>query len=54
MTAAEMSVFKDIRDNMSFYRTAICVVCGVEIIKGKQFCSLNCMEKKHGEEENQR
>jgi hypothetical protein len=48
MTAGEMQMFRSLREanDISFYRTAACRMCGTEILKGKTYCSRKCKAKK--------
>lgn len=46
MTGGEAQLFKAMRDSgrMTIYRCTLCVNCGVEIPKPKEFCSIECMK----------
>jgi hypothetical protein len=48
MTPAELQYFRNMREigEITFFRCALCVTCGAEVLKGKKFCSKPCKEKK--------
>ena len=45
MTKAERAAFKTMRKDgrISFFRTGSCKVCKTEVMKGKTYCSEDCM-----------
>lgn len=53
MTADELELFQALRETgaITVYRTATCEECGIEIIKGKKYCSRTCKNKKEEGEE---
>jgi hypothetical protein len=47
MTVSDRTVLRSMREagQATFFRTAACDACGIEVAKGKRYCSYGCMER---------